>query len=346
MLNKKLILSLLMISVFITSFGCSKRPVPSFSGTGFYFDTVISVNVYGNGNEDILEGLWKKCGEYENIFSAAKEGAELYNLNERARLLSNDNCSEPFEISEDLFKCIKKSKEYCEITDGSYDITIRPVSALWDFKSDNKNVPDNALIKEKLDIVGYDQISISEDNGKYFITYTAPKVEIELGSSAKGYIGDRLLEYLDNRGVHSAIISLGGNVQCLGYKQTDFNILVPFKVAIKDPLNDGSVYETLEVNDMAVVTSGVYERCFEKDGRLYHHILDAHTGMPLETDLVSVTVISPSGLMADILSTVCFISGYDKSMELIKNIENTEVEFVFGDGSVRHSEGFEAYIVR
>lgn len=324
---KKVLFPLVLIVICILS-ACGKAEIKSVSGTGIYFDTVVSLTVYGTDDRSIIDELFDECRRYEKIFSTTDKESELYRVNESREGTVG--------ISKELYDCMTEALSYCVATNGAYDITVRPVSKLWDFRSGTNEVPDTEVISEGLKKVNYGSIKLKKEAGGYFAEFADPETEIELGSAAKGYIGDRLIEYLKGKGIGSAVISLGGNVQCLGSKPTEDGKETDFNVALKDPFDtEGGIFEVLQVEDKAVVTSGIYERCFEKDGKLYHHILDAKTGMPVDSELVSVTVITGSGLKADILSTVCFITGYDGSRELLKNDKDIRVKFIYKDGSVK-----------
>ena len=332
---RKLIVCLLIFTVILQT-GCGRLETRSFSSTQIYFDTVVTLTVYDMEDNGISRGFFEECGKYEKIFSATDRESELFKLNSlSAELSKEDRNVESYEISKDLYECIKEADEFAGLTGGDYDITIRPVSKLWDFGSGEKNVPEEALVAEELKKVDHKSVDLSEMNGKFYISFYLKGTELELGSAAKGYIGDRLIEYLKTKGVRSAIISLGGNVQCLGTKTDEKGEDTDFNVAIKDPLNPEKIFEVVSVRDKAVVTSGVYERCFEKDGKFYHHILDPKTGFPIESDVVSVTVITEKGSKADILSTVCFVEGYEKSCELLKEEKDITVKFIYRDGSVK-----------
>ena len=329
---KKIFVILTIFIVVLSTAGCEKQKTESISGTEIYFDTVVSITIYGEKDRSVIDGFFSECSRYEKIFSTTDEASELCILNSFSH--ENDEKIDKYEISEELYECIEKSLYFSEITDGEYDITIRPVSKLWDFHSGKNEVPDTSFLEEGLKLVDHTAVTLCKENGYHYISFVKPGIELELGSSAKGYIGDRLIEYLRNRGVESAIISLGGNIQCLGGKMLGPDNTDSFKVAIKDPRNmDGGIFDTVDVRDKAVVTSGIYERCFEKDGKLFHHILSARTGMPVDSDLASVTVITTEGTKADILSTVCFITGYEKSCQILQEDKYVYVKFIYKDGS-------------
>ena len=146
---------------------------------------------------------------------------------------------------------------------------------------------------------------------------------IDLGALVKGYAADALAAYLKENGVTSGLVNLGGNVLAIGAKPDGS----PWKVGIRKPFDDG-IIDMVEVQDQSVVTSGVYERCFEKDGVLYHHILDPETGYPVMNSLWGVTIISDSSLTGDALSTVCMLIGKEAAADLIERTDGVRAVFV------------------
>ena len=170
------------------------------------------------------------------------------------------------------------------------------------------------------------------------VTLTDPEAAIDLGGIAKGYIADRIKDYLVSQGVKSAIIDLGGNILCVG-KRPDGE---PFRIGIQRPFADRSETAAIvEIDGKSVVSSGIYERYFEKDGVLYHHILNPDTGYPYDNGLVSVTIISDESVDGDGLSTSCFALGLEKGMELIDSLPDVYAVFITEDGQLHFSEGFE-----
>jgi thiamine biosynthesis lipoprotein len=160
---------------------------------------------------------------------------------------------------------------------------------------------------------------------------------IDLGAIAKGYIADKIKEYLISNDVNSALIYLGGNVLCIGEKDTG-----AFKIGIEKPFDaDGNPAAVVSVSDTSIVTSGTYERYFEKDGNFYHHILDKNTGYPIENDLTAVTIITPVSADADALSTTCFSLGLEKGMELLESLDYADGFFITKDEECHYTKGFE-----
>ena len=172
---------------------------------------------------------------------------------------------------------------------------------------------------------------------------TDPETRLDLGGIAKGYIGDRMADYLAEQGVTSGIVNLGGNVICIGGKTDEED----FVIGVEAPFSDRTqIVGTIKARDLTLVTSGVYERKIEVGGTMYHHILDTKTGWPVDTDLNAVTLTAARGHSMDIdaLSTICLIFGADEGMKLIESMDGIEGVFVLSDGSIRSTggAGFEA----
>ena len=306
--------------LIVTGCGRTGMDVSPSEATGFYFDTVISIRLYEDDSDKLLEGCMELAGHYERLLSATLEGSDIWKINHSGGTW--------VKVDEDTLTLLTIALDFARLSDGLADPTVGGLSRLWNFGSDNEGiVPSDGQIKEKLAHVNYNADVISE--GKVMLT--DPDAQLDLGFIAKGFIGDKIKEYLISEGVASALINLGGNVVTLGSRPDGS----PFRVGIRDPFEkDGSPLLTLELSDKSVVSSGNYERFFEKDGRLYHHILSTATGYPAESGLSQVTIISPDSTRADALSTLCFISGYEKAASLLENYPDIQAVFVTEDGDI------------
>lgn len=293
--------------------GCTGSKNKLETKEGLFFDTAISISVYSNQSEKVLKGSFDLCEELENTFSRTKEGSELYKVNHRR--------DSSVTLSDDLAKVVQEGIDFYEISDGDFDITIAPLLELWDFKNIDAVVPDQELIKDAVDKVDGSAIHLSGN----VLTFDREDTEIDLGALAKGYAADKLKEYLVEQGVESAMINLGGNVLAVGEKP-DGN---PWKVGVQKPFAErGETSEVLEVKDRSVVSSGIYERYFEQDGILYHHILNPQTGYPVDTGFSQVTIISESSLLGDALSTVCLLAGPERAEEITGRFPDVELYYV------------------
>ena len=272
----------------------------------FALDTAIGLKVYGSKREEVLKKLENRINELDELLSTGKETSEVSRLNRSGKAV----------LSKITANLVKRSLEIYQKTDGLFDITIYPLMVLWGFPSKNYKVPSDKEIKEKLKDVGSDKIIFDEAGGE--ISFKNRGMEIDFGGIGKGYITDELVKILTEEKVESAIINLGGNV--FGFKKKPDGSL--WNVAIRDPNEPDKYMAVIKLEDSAVITSGGYERYFEKDGVTYHHILDPRTGKPSNSNLKSVSIVSKDGTLADALSTSLFIMGEEGAAEYWKKNGN------------------------
>lgn len=309
-MNKSKIRALVMISivlglmVILAIFNLKHNPQDMFfSQNGLYFDTVVTITVFNSDDAKYLDDCLNMCDDYEKMLSRTVPGSDIWRINHAG--------GENVEVSNETAYLIQSSIEYCEMTDGRVDITVAPLDDLWNFTGENSDgvPPSKAQIDNALKHVDYHNVRV-EGN---MVRLEDKDAAIDLGFIAKGYIADRIKEYLVRNGVKSGIISLGGNVAVIGSKPDGTG----YKVGIRKPFGMSSEYvESLEVTDQSIVTSGTYERYFEYKDEIYHHILDAKTGYPVKSSFNSVTICSKDSMTADALSTVCFIVGEDEAKNI------------------------------
>lgn len=297
--------------------GC--QMTPSYAGQLYeknfiYFDTVIRLQFYADDNgNDLMNHCVDMCSEYEHTFSRTLETSELYAINHRSQ--------NTVTVSDDMAELISVGLQYYTISNGKFDITIAPLSELWDFKSEDATVPDSEAILNALENVGADQVSLSGNK----LTFSSDDVMIDLGALVKGFAADRMKAYLTAQGVTSGLLNLGGNVLTIGSRPDGSS----WNIGIQKPFDENEpVIDVVKVEDKTVVSSGIYERYFKQDDVIYHHILDPDTGYPIQNDLWGVSVICDSSLIGDALSTTCMTLGYEKASELINSLSDTEAEFI------------------
>lgn len=322
---KKKLLLIGIISLVLA--GCGRKE--PLSGSGFYFDTYVTITLYDHREQAILEGCSALLAKYEKIFSRTDAESELYRLN-AGQLRQADGYA---QLSEDLSAAIAYGLAYSRQSGGALSITLAPVITLWDFTGGTERIPQEQDIQEALQWAD-DTAVILEEDGRILLP---EGMAIDLGAIAKGYIADRIRDYLTEQGVTCAIIDLGGNVVCIGSKTPKTG----FRIGIQKPFSPRNETAAIaELTDYAAVTSGTYERYFRtEDGTLYHHIIDAHTGYPCQNGLISVTIFSRSAVQADTLSTTCFCLGLERGMELIDSLTDVYAIFITEDGEMHYSEG-------
>ena len=307
----RIFMLIMLCSIFI---GCSNAN--PYSKSGFYFDTVITITLFDNSNDELIDECFRICEELENKFSISIETSEISRIN-----AAN---GAPVKVSNETLELLHTGIYYGQLSNGCFDITIAPLSTLWNFDKQSQKIPSDVDIETALTHVNYKNIKIDGNT----VTLTDTNASINLGGIAKGYIADRLKQYLLENNVSSAIINLGGNVVTIGQKEDGS----PFKIGIQKPFSQsGETMISLSSTDNSIVTSGVYERCFTVEDTLYHHILDITTGYPCETDLLSATILSDNSVDGDALSTICILLGSQKSIELIEDLENIDAIFITKD---------------
>ena len=291
--------------------GCTTNKDP-ISKTAIYFDTVISIKLYDSQDQEILEQCFTYCDEFEQLISRTIETSEISKI--------NNSKGNPVEVSDTTIELLKQGIYYSELTNGAFDITIAPLSELWDFKNNPGEIPAEKAIQDHLSHVSYENILIEGNT----VTLLDSDMAIDLGGIAKGYMADQLKDYLLSEGVESALIDLGGNILAVGTKPDNSN----YTIGIKKPFKDGEMVSTESINDISVVTSGCYERYFEVDDVIYHHILDTNTGYPCDNNLYGVTIFSDKSVDGDALSTSCFALGLEEGQKLIKSLDGIDALFV------------------
>jgi thiamine biosynthesis lipoprotein len=313
----------------------------SFAGTGcmpgegnikayethdFAMGTPITQRIYGDNAQEAAREVINEINRIEKIMTINKPGGEINRLNDSAGKAA-------VELAGETIYVLEKAKYYSMLSGGAFDITIGPLVKAWSVLSDNPRVPEDEELRNLLKLVDYRDITINRDAGTVSLQKAGQIAD--LGGIAKGYAGDRAVQIYKKHGIKSAFVNLGGNVVVLGRKPDG----ALWKIGIQDPRsNTGDYICLIEIEDKAVVTSGDYQRYFEKDGKRYHHIIDPNTGYPAESGLFSTTIVSDLSIDADALSTATFVMGLDKGLELIETLEGVDAVFVTYDKKVYATE--------
>lgn len=285
----------------------------------FAMDTVISVKVTGGKAKECAAEIEKRIQELDGILTRHKPTSEISLINKNKGGTLSDKTAEYFRL---LLDVSKKSG-------GAFDFTLGAVSDLWSFGK-SPSVPDEKELAKALSESGYENISLSGNN------LTLKSGIVDFGAAGKGIALDEIRTILEDTKAKEAIISVGGSVLIYGKNEA--------KVGIRDPYgNAGRSIATLKLSGSCISTSGSYERCFEENGTTYHHILNPETGFPVQNELVSVTVISQSGLLSDALSTACFVLGIEEGTKLAEEY-GCEAVFITKDKTVFATNGIAAKI--
>ncbi len=296
--------------------GCGPR---AQSSTIFAMDTVMELTAYGDRR--CVDEAVELIHALEERLSVTAPESEIYALNKDGR----------GDVSGDTAALLSRALELCALTDGALDITVYPVLRAWGFTTGEYRVPEEDELAELSRLVDYTAVEIDE------CTVSLPRgVMLDLGAVAKGWAGDAVAALWREAGVKSGLLSLGGNIQTVGAKPDGSK----WRIGIRDPFSEETL-GAVEVSDMAVVTSGGYQRYFEEDGVTYCHIIDPQTGRPARSGLASVTVIGPEGVVCDGLSTAIFVLGLDAGARLWRASEGYELVLVTDGGEIYITCGIE-----
>ena len=317
---KKIIWIPLFCLLFLTA--CSMKS--PYEQDIFAMDTFINLKVWDN--EEAMSAVAAQINAYDASLSVTRDDSEVFKLNQDGRA----------ELSEKTAQLLRQAIYFSEKTEGAFDPTVYPLVKAWGFSSGQNSVPDEAALTPLLNYVGTENISLSGRS-----VTLSEGTQLDFGAIAKGYAAERCKELLEEKGVETAILSLGGNVQTIGSKPDG----TEWVIGIADPQEPSSAIAQLRfTGSLALVTSGSYQRYFEEDGIRYHHILDPATGRPVENGLASVTVIADSGTMADAYSTALFVMGMEQAVQFWRQEQNFEAIFILEDSRIFATQGAAAIL--
>ena len=290
----------------------------------FAMDTYMVLQAYGENAQAAVDAAADEVNRLDALLSTGDENSEVAQV----------NAGTTDTLSDDTAYLLECSLELYQDTNGAFDIAIYPVMKAWGFPTQEFTVPTQETLDALLPLT--DAADISYDAKTKTVHFEKEGMQIDLGGIAKGYTSSRIMDIYRQYGVANGLVNLGGNVQVYGTK-TDGSL---WRIAIQSPDDENSYLGVLAASDLAVITSGGYERYFEQDGVVYHHIIDPATGYPANNGLVSVTIVSADGTLADGLSTSLFIMGKEKAIAYWQeHSEEFDTILVDEDGMIYVTEG-------
>lgn len=265
-------------------------------------------------DEALASRVFRLIKQYEDLLTVNRAQSQVMDINHAAG-------QRAVKVSSPVYALIKCAKAASELPQSAFNLAIGPLVKRWRIGFKGDSVPPADEITHLLTLTRHDQVILNDDDESVFLAQ--PGMEIDLGAIAKGYIADRVRDFLRQEGVAQGLINLGGNVQTLGMPEGGWSI------GLKKPFSTaGAMIGTLDVENKSVVTSGVYERFFEQDGQLYHHILDPRTGYPVNNELNSVTIVSTNSIDGDIWTTLMYGMGVEKGCAALRARPDIEAIFV------------------
>ncbi len=272
-----------------------------YTKTLFAMDTYMTLTAYGENAKEAVEAGAEEIQRLDALFSVGDEDSEIYAV----------NAAGGGSLSEEATMLVRRSIDIWEQTEGLFDISVYPIMELWGFPTGEYRVPEPEELAETLSLVNAGKLLLTEEDGETTLSMEQG-MRIDLGGIVKGYADDRVAEIFEEFGIEDAVINLGGDVRVMGTRSDG----TPWRVGIQDPEDEDGYLGGLALSDVSVVTSGGYERYFEdtETGIRYHHIIDPRTGVPADSGLSSVSVVSTDGTLADALSTTLFILGSEDAV--------------------------------
>jgi thiamine biosynthesis lipoprotein len=304
--------------------GCAPPPPES----EYVLGTVCRVNVFADGKPAVYREIFTRIREIEGMMSVNLPDSDISAVNAAAG-------TAPVRVNPELLDVLEAALFFARESGGAFDPTVGPLVKLWGIGGDAARVPPEAALAAALPLVNWRDVVIDREAGTVFLR--RPGMALDVGGIAKGYAADAAAAILRARGIRRALIDLGGNIYVFGEKAGGD----PWRVGVQNPLDErGAALGVLSVpGGVSVVTSGVYERFFEEDGRRYHHILSTRDGCPIDSGLLSVTIVAASSMEADALSTTVFALGWEQGTELLSRRAGSAAVFVFADRTVRCTPG-------
>ena len=290
-------------------------------GTQFTIQIVCADREKG---QRVIEEAFAEVARVEALLSTYRDDSEINDVNRAAG-------GQPVAVSDELFEVVERSIAFSELTEGAFDITFAGCGRLWSVSQ--QRIPSNDEIAACLPLVDYRKIEL--DPERRTIRLTERDMRIGVGGIAKGYGVDRAAAVIEKHGVDNYIVNGGGDIRVSGRHPDER----PWKVGIADPRNSGQLLGAFGVEEGAVVSSGDYERFFERDGVRYHHIIDPRAGRPARRS-VAVTVIATGALDADAISTGLFVLGPQDGIALVEQLDYVEALIIAPDLTPHASSGF------
>ena len=333
-MRKKLLFSLITLGIsFMVLTGCTNSAKKTttessastkilkdpYSDEQFLLGTYVRIRVYDEGKEAALKPAFDRVKELGDKITINQKGSEIDEVNEQAGI-------KPVKVSDDVYTLVKRAYEYSQYSQGGFDMAIGAITQLWRIGFDDARKPSQEEIDQALKLVDYHKIELNDQEKTVYLKEKG--MIIDLGAIAKGYITDEVVKVLKKQGVTTAIVDLGGNVYVLGHSPRGEN--QDWTVGIQDPnMARGSVLGSIKERNKTLVTSGIYERYLEVDGKKYHHLFDPKTGYPFDNDIASVTIITDKSIDGDGLSTAVFSMGVKKGLEYVESELNNGTEAIF-----------------
>ena len=335
MVNKKPLFFLIMSVSLLSIVACSRQNENGdkiYERTEFHMGTVIEIRIFDHGSDELLDQAFAKVVDLEQRLTVNASGSEVEAINEGAGI-------QPVKVSEEVFNLIQYALYYSKKSDGLFNATIGPLTRLWNIGFNDARKPRDSEIQTVLPLLNFENVTLDATELTVFLHEEG--MRFDLGAIAKGFMADEVTSLLRENGVTRALVIMGGDLYALGGRADGS----PWNIGIRNPFAIGredSLVGTVPANNQAVATSGVYERYIEVNGQIYHHILNSETGYPFVNDLLGVSVVADTGVLAEAYTTVAFALGIEAGLAYIEDIPGVEAIFISRNQNIYLTSGLRA----
>jgi FAD:protein FMN transferase len=328
--KKIIVVSIAVILILSLVSGCSKKEaVEPVKKTVYALDTICNITIYDKASDAVFDKCFAALKDVENKMSVDIKNSEVSQINDNAGLKF-------VKVSDDTYYVIKNGASFGDLTNGKFDITVGPLVKLWGINTPRARIPAPIEIKTALPLINYKNVLFNDKDKSIMLKNKG--MSLDLGGIAKGFSGDVVAKVLKENGIKHAIIDLGGNILTVGSKPDGS----AWRVGVQNPLSPrGDYLGIVSVKNKAVVTSGIYERFFIKNGKRYHHIMDTKTGYPVDNELASVSIVTDASINADALAKA-FCMGVKAGLIFIEKQKGVEAIFVTKDSKVYITPGLKS----
>lgn len=327
-----------MIAAFLlilSCSGCSLRPESSYNKSGMAMDTTISLRAEGENAKKAVDESFVRIAELDKLASAKNPDSDVSRINAAAG-------KNYVQVDPAVYEMIAYSCAYAEKSGGEWDITVGVITNLWNIGNADQHVPSQDEIDAALRVVNYRDIQLRPED--HSVKLAKEGMSIDLGGIAKGYAVDEIKKIYEANHIKNGLINMGASsMYAVGTNQKG----TAWNIGIKHPRSDeaDAYLGIVGIQDQYLSTSGDYERFFMQDGKRYHHIFDPRTGYPADSGVMSDTIViqgdrEHAGMLSDMLTTIVFVLGPARGMELIKGMDGVECEITGTDGTIYMTTGF------
>ena len=323
--GKVVVVICLVIVVLLSVVLIQKYRLKPLKQTEMIMGTLIEITIIP-ANEKAIREAFEALNKVDGLMSTYKKDNEICILNREGKA----------QVSEETLEVVEAAIKFSNLTDGAFDITVRPLLDLWKKAKKEEKVPTEEEIEKAIFLVGWDKIFIEGNQ----IRLEKKGMQIDLGGIAKGYAVDKAIEALKRNGIKRALVNAGGDLYALGKAPQQGG----WSIGIQDPRDEDKIIDIIKVEDKAVATSGDYRRYFTLEGKRFSHIVNPKTGLTVQDVPMSVTIVGPDGTTTDALSTGVFVLGPEEGMKLIESLPEVEGMIISEGMKKLTSEGWEEFL--